>query len=248
VWEVDVQKIVQSRLKRGKITLSASLSGEKPTAERLLLDDAKLAFYMRTFKRIAKRYRLEGRIGIREAISLPNLFTVERKEISSRYWVDLKKAVQEALGKLNGMRLAEGWTIARDLTTRAGKISKSLSAIRKEAQKFPARYREQLSARIQALDERIKLDPDRLAREVAFQAERCDITEEIVRAVHHMESFVKSLGGNGETGKKLDFIVQEIQREVNTTASKAQNTRISDEVVRIKSELEKIREQIQNIV
>ncbi len=248
VWEADLEKLIGAHLKRGKVTMSASLLNEKTIGERLTLDETKLDFYVRTFKRIAKRYRLGGELGIREFIHLPNLFTADKKDVSHRYWAGLKAATQEAFRKLQQMRLSEGRTISKDLLGRAGKISCAVQTIERVSKKSPSAYHEGLLKRIQALDEKIKLDPDRLAREVAFLAERSDITEEVVRAKHHLESFTKSLGGNGEAGKKLEFIVQEIHREVNTIASKAQNFGISDEVVRVKSELEKIREQIQNIV
>ncbi len=247
-WEADIQKLVQSRLKRGKITVSTSLANERANGERMVLDEAKLDFYVRTFKRIARKYHLQDGIGIREFVALPNLFAVEKKEVSGQYWQGLKKAVQEALEKLLKMRLAEGHALSKDLSGRIVKIRRAVNVIERSAKRSIVDYQTNLEKRIQSLDERIKIDPDRLAREVVMQAERSDITEEIVRARHHFDSFIKSLHSNEEAGKKLDFITQEIHREVNTITSKAQNFKISNEVVQIKSELEKIREQIQNIV
>lgn len=248
LWEADLQKLLQSRLKRGKISLSALLSTDKTNGEKVVLDETKLDFYMRTLKKVAKRYRLDHQISVRDFLSLPNLFTVEKKEVSTDYWKSLKSATEEAMDRLLRMRIHEGKTLAKDLLNRVKKIGKSIKLIETVSKQSLQDYRKKLKDRLEGLDEKIKVDPDRLAKEVVFQAERSDITEEIVRAKHHLDSFSKTLQENGEAGKKLDFTVQELNREVNTIASKAQNFKISNEVVRVKSELEKIREQIQNIV
>ncbi len=249
VLESDIQKIIQPKLKRGKVTVSASLTNDKsPAAERLVLDHAKMDFYVKTLKKAAKRYGLTGVIGVRELISLPNLFTVEKKDNSELYWKPLKAAVEDAFKKLLQMRVAEGRSLAKDLTMRAQKIKSSLAVIEKVIPKSIEDYRAQFEKKINELANNVKLDPERVAIEVAIQAERADITEEIVRAKHHLDSLLGTIQTGGEAGKKLEFIAQEIHREVNTIASKAQDFRISDEAVRMKSELEKIREQIQNIV
>ncbi len=247
-WEADIQKILEAQIKRGKVTISASLANDKASGEKLKVDQEKLKFYLQTLKSLARRYHLPGQIGIRELMMLPNLFTVEKRDLSEHYQVALKKAVLEAVKKLLAMRRAEGCLIAKDLSKRAQKITKTLKEIEKRSGGVASRYRERLESRLQSVAENLKLDPDRLTREAAIQAERSDVTEELVRAKHHVASLLKSIQGNGEAGRRLEFIVQEIQREVNTMTSKAQDFQISEQVVRIKSELEKIREQIQNIV
>ena len=248
VWESDIQKLVQSKLKRGKVTISASLANDKTPSERLVLDEVKMDFYVKSLKKAAKRYGLEGAIGIREFIGLPNLFTVEKKDSSEQYWKTLKAAVESAFRKLLEMRTQEGRALAKDLVMRAKKMKRSLTLIEGFVQKSVEHYKTQFEKRVNELTAGSRLDPERLAIEVAIQAERSDITEEIVRAKHHLDSFLKTVASEGEAGKKLEFIAQEIHREVNTIASKAQDFHISDEVVLVKSELEKIREQIQNIV
>lgn len=247
-FEAEVQKLVQSCLKRGKIILSASLSDERPLSERLILDEEKSDIYFKTLKKIARRYGLRDHIELKDFIALPNLFSVEKKDASSRYWSGLKKAVEEALAKLRAMRLAEGRQLVRDFVKRADIIRKGLEEIEKLSEGQAASYKDMLQKRIKALQAGSEADEDRIAREVVFFADRSDVTEELVRAKHHVGSFVSFLSAKGETGKKLDFVLQELQREVNTIASKAQNVAVSNKVIQIKSELEKVREQLQNIV
>ncbi|MBI4387652.1 MAG: YicC family protein [Candidatus Omnitrophica bacterium] len=247
-FEADIQKMVEACIRRGKVTVNATLANEKTSGEKLKVDLEKLKFYLKTLKTIARRHHLQGQVGIRELMMLPNLFTVEKRDFSKRYQAILKEAAQNAIKKLLTMRVIEGRLIAKDLSKRIHQIKTALHTIEARCEGSPARYQEQLTKKLESLVENLKLDPDRLAREVALQAERSDITEELVRAKHHVDSLLKAILGNGEAGRKLEFIVQEIQREVNTMSAKAQDFHISTDVVRIKSELEKIREQIQNIV
>lgn len=247
-WEADIQKIVQSQLKRGKITVSTTFATEREIHEKIVFDEEKLGLYLKTFRKVSKKYGLRDDLGMREVINLPNIFLVEKPDASSHYWEVLKRAIDQAVKKLLVMRTHEGRSIARDLTGRIKKIKTSFSKIEAFAVTMPEIYRDLLTKRIQDLAKDIAVEQDRLAREVAFQVDRSDISEEITRAKHHLESLTQALGSNQETGKKLDFILQEMNREANTIGSKAQNVQISDEVIRIKSELEKIREQVQNIL
>ncbi|PIQ86064.1 MAG: YicC family protein [Candidatus Omnitrophica bacterium CG11_big_fil_rev_8_21_14_0_20_45_26] len=247
-WESDIQKLIQPKLKRGRVMFSATLSNGKSLSEKLVLDESKLGFYVRTFRKIAKRHHLSDHLELRDLITMPNLFTVERQDNPTRHWHFLKTAVTQALTQMLRMRQVEGKALARDLIKRVRLVERAVSKIEKTAKESRTHLSKQFQEKVNKISEKVKLDPERLAREVAILAERADITEEIVRARHHIASLLKSLQGTGEAGKKLDFMLQEMNREVNTIASKAQNFPIASEVVSIKSELEKIREQVQNIV
>jgi uncharacterized protein (TIGR00255 family) len=145
------------------------------------------------------------------------------------------------------MKRLEGESLGRDLQQRLENITERLQRIK---QQFPLRLRaffKRLQDRLRSVLEGIETDPLRFQQEVAFLAERTDITEEIVRAESHLAQFKNLLEGNDPVGRKMDFLLQEIHREVNTVSAKANDAEISQSVVEIKSELEKIREQVQNV-
>ncbi len=246
--EEKIRDLVYTRVKRGKITLSVSLKNGAGDLSGLVLDDEKIDFYVRAIRKVQKKYGLKDPISVNTLFAIPNLFTVDRGVKSAAvYWPSLKKILEEALKRLERAKAREGAALAKDMKRRAGFISEAIDHIEKAAKHLPAERRMQLSQRIQELTQGVSLDQERLEREVAFMAERSDVTEEIVRARHHLNMMQASLSGWGETGKKLDFISQELHREANTIASKAQHAEIAEQIIRIKGELEKIREQVQNI-
>ena len=246
--DADIRKLVQDQLIRGRITVHASFSNESSLDEKLVLDERKLDFYVKTLRHIGRRYHLNGGVSLNSILTLPNLFKVEKKEIDGQYQKLLRATVSEALKKMILARQREGRSLAQDIVKRVKKITDVVTAVDRKAKLAPRDYKARLQKRLQTMADGVKADPERLAREVAMYAERADVTEEIVRAKHHLQSLVKCLHSSGERGKELDFILQELNREANTIASKAQDFDIAQHVVSVKSELEKIREQIQNVV
>jgi len=245
--ETDIRNLLQERLKRGKVTLSISVSNGLTSTDQLVLNEDKLKFYIQTIRKISKRYKLPDNLSADSLLTLPGLLTVEKKEVGSQYEAQLKATVLKAAEELLKMRQKEGIALAKDLIHRAKSLEKAVLTIEQTTRKIPEEYKAQLQKRMEALNDEIKVDPDRLAREVAFYVDRLDITEEIVRERHHIDFFIKTVKSDKEAGKELDFIMQEMQREINTIGSKSQNTLISEQVVYMKSELEKMREQVQNI-
>lgn len=246
--EEKIRDLVYGRIKRGKITLSVSLKNGTNDLDGLVLDEAKIDFYVRAIRNVQKKYRLKDSVSVHTLFAIPNLFTVDRgSKSAATYWPSLKKILEEALGRLELAKAKEGAALARDIRKRAGFISDAIDRIEKAAKHLPAERRTQLNQKIQELTQGISLDSERLEREVALMAERSDITEEIVRTRHHLDMVRSSLSGSGEAGKKLDFIAQELHREANTIGSKVQHPEVTDQMIRIKGELEKIREQVQNI-
>ncbi len=243
-----IRDLIHLRIKRGKITVSVSMRSKQTESNGLVLDEKKIGTYIRAMRRIQKKYRLDGPLNPSALLSVPSLFTVDHKEYTlDHYWSGLHSVLEEAIKRLVRAKAREGAALTRDLKKRIGFMIKSMDRIESISETLPNERRSQLKERILGLTRETPLDPGRLEQEVALMAERGDITEELVRAKHHLDFLKKSLANSGEVGKKLDFIAQEIHRETNTVASKSQNFEIAEEVIRIKSELEKIREQVQNI-
>jgi uncharacterized protein (TIGR00255 family) len=163
------------------------------------------------------------------------------------YWQEILPVLRQSLKNMDDMKRIEGESLTKDLQQRLKIITEQLQMIK---QQFPLRLKaffNRLQDRLRSLLEGMGTDPMRFQQEVAFLAERSDITEEIVRAESHLVQFSSLLEGNEPVGRKMDFLLQEIHREVNTVSAKANDAEISQRVVEIKSELEKIREQVQNV-
>jgi len=160
----------------------------------------------------------------------------------------LMKAVDSALKQLNGMRAIEGKQIYKDLMNRIRIIKKDLSIIKNSSDKMPKRKKKDLSDKIKSIIDKDAIDQNRLMQEVAYLIERSDITEEIVRVKIHLDNFIKYLKYDEPVGKRLNFLIQEINREINTIGSKSPMHDVTIKIVEIKNEIEKIREQVQNIL
>ena len=247
--EEKVREAVRTRIKRGKITVSISAKKRADLSNGLVLDKAKIRFYIQSLRQIQKTFRLaQEPISINTLLSIPNLFTVDLPErANDEYWHSLQSVIDRAVSRLILAQEKEGLALERDLKGRVRIIKGSLKRIESAARRLPFERSKQLVERISKHNGAFTLDANRLEQEVALWTDRSDITEEVIRASHHIEQFQKSCAASGEKGKKLDFITQEIHREVNTMASKAQSSVVSSETIKIKSELDKIREQIQNV-
>ncbi len=243
-----IRDLINVHIKRGKITVSITLKSKTNDTNGLVLDQKKIDFYIKMMRKIQKKHHLDESLSIGALMSVPNLFTVDHKEYTpEQYWNSLKPVLEEAIKRLLSAKAKEGFALTKDLKKRIGLIVNSIEKIKTLSQREPIERRNRLKERLEELVKEISVDSGRLEQEIAFLAERSDITEELVRAEHHLDYFKKSISNSGEVGKKLDFIAQELNREANTIASKAQSSQIAEEVIQIKSELEKIREQVQNI-
>jgi len=160
----------------------------------------------------------------------------------------LKEAVDSALKQLNDMRSIEGKQIYKDLMSRIRIIKKNLTSIKNSSDKMPKKKKKDLSDKIKSIIDKDAIDQNRLMQEVAYLIERSDITEEIVRVKIHLDSFIEYLKYDEPVGKRLNFLIQEINREINTIGSKSPIHDVTIKIVEIKSEIEKIREQVQNIL
>lgn len=245
--EDGIRELCQNRIRRGKVTVTIS-ELDTPYLGDVVLDEKLLRFYLSAIRRVQRRFRLRGEVSMSDLLSLPRIFSVEKKAgVPEKLWRPLKPLLEKALGRLDQSRVREGAVLGRDLLKRVQRIEGQLLWIERHAKALPREYYEKLRERIRSLFEPGAGNEDRAWREAAFLAEKADATEEVVRLKSHLLLFRKRIQGEGEVGKELDFILQEMNREVNTLSAKGQDFGISKAAVTIKAELEKIREQIQNI-
>jgi uncharacterized protein (TIGR00255 family) len=247
-FENRMKEMIRSQVSRGRIDVSLRLdnSGEEKVQLSVDLDLAKQ--YYRVLHELKEKLQLKDEITLNLLAGAKDLITA-KEEIGDiePYWQEVLRILEQSLKNMDDMKRLEGESLANDLQQRLEYIAKQFQMIK---QQFPSRLETtftRLHDRLRALLEGTEVDPSRFQQEIAFLAERTDITEEIVRSESHLAQFRNLLEGNEPVGRKMDFLLQEIHREVNTVSSKANDAEISQRVVEIKSELEKIREQVQNI-
>jgi uncharacterized protein (TIGR00255 family) len=248
-YEAEIDQMVRARLSRGSVTLKVSLKSSDPAA--LVLPDVRvLKATVKRLREIQKELRLEGEIEMEDVLAIPSLWSAaQAAEAEGDLWPRAKKLVAKALDALVATREREGAAIGRDLRGRLDTIEKRLVRVQERVPAVVEAYQKRLDDRVRALLAQKGLEvaqPD-LAKEVALYADRCDVSEEIQRLRTHTGEFRKSLAADGPLGRRLDFLTQEMGREANTIASKGNDAEISGCSVDIKAELEKIKEQVENI-
>ena len=245
-YESDIKLLLSQKLRRGKVNVYVGFNGGADT--EMELDTVRLKRYVSALRKAGKHLKLDTKLSVSDVASLPNVFQPAVDSVSlSRRWVFAKRVLEQAVGTMLKMRVREGERLTSDIRQRLRCIGRASRTIEQRAQQMPALYQKRVTQRVAELSGGLALSQETLAKEVALMAERADITEELVRLRHHLSFFEKTLKESGEVGKRLDFIAQEIQREANTIASKAGDFPVAEQVISIKTELEKIREQIQNI-
>ncbi|MFC1809229.1 YicC/YloC family endoribonuclease [Candidatus Omnitrophota bacterium] len=245
-FEVEMRKSIQKSSSRGKITFA--ITCDNFIRDEVVLNKELLASVICSLQKIRKQYTFLEDIQTGDLLKVPNLFTFgENKQISRVVWKDLKSEIETVLSKFIETREKEGRQLERDIRKRLQIIKSTVLLIDKERKVFIKNCRTKMLGRIHALMDDVSINEDRLMKEVAFLLEKVDISEEIVRLKSHHKLFLSFLAKKEKFGKDLDFITQEMNREVNTIGSKAQDAAISHFVIKIKSEIEKIREQLQNV-
>ena len=246
--EMEIDKLVRSKLNRGTITLSVrmKLAGKQGIGE---INLAAVEAYTEQLKSLAAD-NPSLRIDLASLLQLPGICQVQSTdELLSRTRRGLMKLIGKALDELVKMRDDEGKVLSADLRKNCRVVTDSLGTLTGLAPKVVENYQQRLVTRIGDLtqDANVEVDKDSLAKEVAIFAERCDIAEEITRLGGHMEHFDHSVDDTEPAGRKLDFIAQEMLREANTIASKANDAQIARLVVLIKTAIDRIKEQVQNV-
>ncbi len=247
-FENRIKEIIRSQISRGRIDVSLRLenSGEEKVKLSVDLDLAKQ--YYQVLQDLREKLQLKDQITLALLAGAKDLITAKEETGDIEpFWKEILPILTQSLKNMDDMKRLEGETLAKDIQQRLGPIAQQLQTIK---QQFPSRLKttlQRIQERVRSLLQGMELDPLRFQQEVALLAERTDITEEIVRAESHLAQFRSFLEGKEPVGRKMDFLLQEIHREVNTVSAKVNDAEISQRIVEIKSGLEKIREQVQNI-
>ena len=247
--ENRIRDFIQPDIRRGKVMVGISQDASNGRKFKgISIDESAVRFYTGAVRTLRNRMKLEDKLSVGDLLRLPGIFTTEQpEEDAERSWEALKRSLAQAVRQLIKAKEDEGRKLAADVHGRLNKIARAVGKIERLARSRSQQVYKKLSERVDELLAEKEKDPDRVCREVAFLAERSDITEEIVRLKSHLGLFRNRLKQGSEIGRELDFICQEMNREINTVSSKAQLFAVSTEAILVKGELEKIREQIQNI-
>ncbi|QGP92971.1 hypothetical protein MGLY_23640 [Neomoorella glycerini] len=246
--EEKIRQFIKNSLSRGRVEVMVSISEENGEKQRLTVDMGLAMAYYNALKELAQNLAIPADITAEKLLAMPEVVKVAEPEWDeATFWPVVAGALEKALADLLAMRRAEGQRLQADLEARAAYIRRQVEAIRERAPEVPREYAGRLKERVAELAGGLALDPGRLEMEIALLAERADITEEIIRLLSHLEQMVTAMAGTEPAGRRLDFILQEMWREINTIGSKASDLAISNLVVAVKGELEKMREQVQNV-
>ena len=247
--EQVVARIVKSRLARGVVDVTVRRESEGTVRGAIPAVDLPLAAaYAKAFRELQAELGLAGEVTVHDLIGLDGVVTLaERAPDLGPLAEAVERALSAALDALEEMRRREGEALARDLAARLTALENGAAAIRAAAPESVQAYRDRLAARVAELSRGVPVDPARLAQEVAFFAERIDVAEELTRLASHLSQMRALLGSDAPAGRRLEFLVQEVNREVNTVGSKSQHAGMSAQVVELKAELERIREQVANV-
>ncbi|MCX6831087.1 MAG: YicC family protein [candidate division Zixibacteria bacterium] len=253
-YENEVREAIGKLVSRGKLSMTIVIDDNSITPQMLKLNEDVAHLYHKMFRDLKTKFKLSGDITVSNFVGLPELFTVTTAAAITRADVNkLIAGVRKAIGNLNQMRQNEGNALAKDMAHRVRLIETALAEVERFQPRTLERYRQRLTQLIEdILPEGQKLgDAEerklRLDMEIALMADKSDVTEECVRLRSHCEAFIATIKAPGDTGKRLNFILQEMNREANTIGSKSIVYEASEKVIRIREEIEKLREQVQNI-
>lgn len=246
--EYELKELIKSKIRRGKLNVSIQIKKNGFEDESVSLDESKLKNYLALIKKIKKSAKISDKIKLDHILMNREILSSSVEEISEGDFEVLKKSVLLSLDSLMQMKKNEGSELEKDLKKRIKSIEKYLDLIEKDAQpsvgEHFAKYKEKVK---NLLDDNANINNDRLETELAMMAERADITEECVRLRSHIKFLLSSVDKEEDPGRKLNFLCQEMNRESNTISAKTLSTAITHNSVHIKEEIERIREQIQNI-
>ena len=247
-YESEIRKIVQSYIERGRISVLIAIDRGTLSSEGITIDFAIVEKYVHLAKELSERYSIENNIDTRTLLSMPNVISWKEENTNPEpVWEMAKKTVISAFEAHRSMREDEGVAMENDLTTRLRTVEDYVKEIRQRSPEIIKTGLEKFRSRIESLIGSDAVNETRFSTEVAIYADRLDVTEECVRLTSHIDQFSKELSQNRASGRKLIFLLQEMGREVNTIGSKAMDAPIAQTVVSIKNELEKIREQTENM-
>lgn len=249
VLEDKIKTLISEKIDRGRIEVSLQINDGSEEAYNFEINIPKARAYHNCLVQLKDQVDLHSEITVDLLVREAGVIrTVEIDRDMDAVWPVVRDCVDEALNNLVEMRKKEGEFIALDIEGRINRIEKSVHIIEKESSDLLYHYQQRLKERIVALTrEMVELDPERITQEAAFLADKSDISEEIVRVASHIKQFRTIMNSVEPAGRKLNFLLQELHREFNTMGSKTVKANVSHTIVEVKSELEKIREQLQNV-
>lgn len=245
--EEEVKKEIATKIKRGKIDVFITFQNNSTEGKEIKINTEIAKIYIDELKKLAKQEDILANIEVTEISKFPDVLTITNVQEDETIKEELIVTVNQATEKLIQMRIVEGNKMAEDLLIRIKAIQGRIKQISSLSTGLIEEYVVKLEGRIKEILKNQELDEARLAQEVVIYADKCSVEEEVTRLKSHISQFENLLNSEDAIGKKLDFIIQEMNRETNTIGSKANNLQITNEVIDIKTELENIREQIQNI-
>ena len=247
--EPSIKKRISSRLSRGRVDVAITF--ERTSQMAYELNRPLIAGYVGALREMQQEFHVAGEIDINVLARLPGALQPARDSLDDTMVAGIERALDEAIGELERMREQEGAALQTEMRERLDRIEALIPRIEAAAGSLSESYRQRLQKRIGELVNRetqlIELDQARMAQEIAYLADRSDVSEEMVRLRSHLTQFREALYSTNETGKMLDFLLQELNREANTTLSKSTELSIKEAALGIKAEVEKLREQVQNV-
>ena len=245
--EENIKKEISSVLSRGRVDVFVTVEEVGEQKQNLFVDKELALAYYNAVQEIKDLTGLDEAVHISDIASYYGVLTLEKEESDlDSLWLTVSQALKESLAQLYEMRKVEGEKLAKDILGRLDAVKNIKNQLQERSPGVVADYREKLLGRMQEILQEVEVDEAKLLNEVAFFADKSDIAEELARLDSHLDQFYSNMQKDEPVGRKLDFILQEINREINTTGSKANDITISHLVIEAKSELEKIREQVQN--
>lgn len=246
--EDRIRKVVQQKINRGKVDIFITQADFGNCSTRAVLDEELADSYVECLNRIREKYDIKEGVSLDLIARFPDVITLKKEEDDlESAWEYLLQALNDAISMLMDMREKEGEKLKENMIEKCSHIQALMDDIEKQSFKIPEEYREKLSDRLKDLLGKYPVDENRLAMEIALFADKSCIDEEIVRLNSHIIQFKDTLNVDEPVGRKLDFILQEMNREANTIASKSTNLEVTRLILNVKNEIEKIREQIQNV-
>ncbi|HLG43926.1 MAG TPA: YicC/YloC family endoribonuclease [Nitrospirales bacterium] len=252
-YDERVRGVVQAHLSRGRVDVTITFSGERDPGRGLMLDLTLARRYLALLTDLRRKLKLAGSPDVALVAGFPNVIKPAELAVEDRGAVRaVEQVLTRALKAVAGMRVHEGRALERDLSARVDEIERHLAAIRRRlpdiVQEYAARLRGRVTRLLEGMGEgKDRIDPSRLAQEMALLADRSDVSEELTRLDSHLEQFRGFLRKSEPVGRSLDFLLQEINREITTIGSKVGDVAVTQEIVAVKAELEKVREQVQNV-
>ncbi len=245
--EEEVKKQISSKVNRGKIDVFITFENNSTEGKEIKINTEIAKIYIDELKKLANQEEISANIEVTEISKFPDVLSIQNNREDETIKSELLETISQATEKLVQMRTTEGSKIAEDLLVRIKLIQEKVKEISSLSTGLIEEYVVKLESRIKEILKNQEIDEARLAQEVVIYADKCSVEEEVTRLKSHISQFEKLLNTEEVIGKKLDFIIQEMNRETNTIGSKANNLEITNDVIDVKTELENIREQIQNI-